>query len=186
MANHSRPGASHSIAVPAATNEPASPPIDSPLTKTGTAKMLRPSRADRSGLRTYQPRIAVAQAPAAATIAPMRRSWVAPSTSRPSEENGDSARTSRMDCWVSSEPSVVTRSKAVSSTIDRGEHDDARRQGDLGRTLLGGLAHGPIVPSRPQPAASQSAAGAGVFSGSFSGLDRALSPMCAAARPREG
>jgi hypothetical protein len=33
----------------------------------------------------------------------------------------------------------------------RGEHDDARRQGDLGRTLRGGLAHPAIVPSGSQP-----------------------------------
>ena len=32
----------------------------------------------------------------------------------------------------------------------RGEHDDARGQADLGRTLLGGLAHRAIVPSRAQ------------------------------------
>ena len=70
----------------------------------------------------------------------------------------------------------------------RGEHDDARRQGDLGRTLLGGLAHATHCPQShptgPHPGGDRTRPG--VFSGSFSGLVWALSPMCAAAAPGEG
>jgi hypothetical protein len=88
VANHSRAGIIHSIAAPAATNAPARPPDGTPATKTGTAKTVSPSRAERSGRRTYQPRIAVAHAPTAATSAVIRSSSRAPVTSSPSEENG--------------------------------------------------------------------------------------------------
>ena len=66
VANHSRAGCIQSMAAPAATKDAAKPPAVRPVTKSGTARMEIARRAEVSGLRTNQPRIAVAVAQSAA------------------------------------------------------------------------------------------------------------------------
>ena len=154
MANHSRAGCIHSIAAPAATNEPASPPAGMPVRNTTTANRVRARREERSGLRTYHPRIAVAQAAAAATMHEIRRRSVVLETVRPSEENGAPARTSRMASCVSSERSEVTRSHAVRSTTT--EENMTMPEARLtwgGRFLVGWLTRpvSQVPPNSPHP-----------------------------------
>ena len=84
-------------------------------------------------------------------------------TSRPSEENGDSARNVADRLLGLQRADRGDPLPGGDQHHEGGEHDDARRQGDLGRTLLGGLAHPAIVPSAPQRRSIAAARGGGGF-----------------------
>ena len=147
--------------------------------------MLRPSRADRSGLRTCQPRIAVAQAPAAATSAPDAQELGG--AVEVEAEPGGGTRPGRRGWTAGSERAELpTRSKAVRSTITEANMTmlDARVAWGGRRRWAGSRTDRPESspnPQHPRPSRPRLRA---VLSGSFSGLVRPISPMCATAPTR--
>ena len=115
-ANQERAGCSHSITTAAATSAPMKPPMKAAERKSGTASTESHSRAERERWSTCVPRIAVAVAAAAATIATTRRISRTVSTARPSPSAGGSESRVSMRSRVSSELPAETWPKAEKTT----------------------------------------------------------------------